>query len=228
MTHTLPLVAVIAVATVITIGLTGISATTLMTADSSSLAGSAPMVGHVEMILFDELGNIKSYSQGDNIIPNVGNRCTAERLFEEDSPDNAGSKCNSSTTITTIGIGNNTAPSFGAGDSVAILDIASSTGGETSLMSTKAGTADIAAIGGGGIITTITNAGNLFSFVNNVNDTTVNAAYLLDANCTRDDQNTCITSIPADNFEIFALKSVNLVVSGGDTLQVTWQITTGT
>lgn len=228
MTHTLPLVAVIAVATVITIGLTGISATTLMTADSSRLAGSAPMVGHVELILFDELGNIKSYSQGDNIIPDVGNRCTAERLFEEDSSTGGGSKCNSSTTITTIGIGNNTAPSFASGNDATILSIASDTGAQTSLMSTKSGTVTIAAIGGGGIVTTITNAGNLFSFVNNVNDTTVNAAYLLDANCTRDAQNTCITSIPADNFEIFALKSVNLVVSGGDTLQVTWQITTGT
>jgi len=50
-------------------------------ADAPYSNGVASLSGHVTITVFDEFGNIRSYSQGDNAIVNVGESCIAEYLF---------------------------------------------------------------------------------------------------------------------------------------------------
>lgn len=90
-------IAVIAVAIVGTITVTGFSATSLMTAGTPELRNSSPILGHIEYTLVDKNGNIKAYGQTDNLVTNNGDRCTAEALFERGSSDTtANANCKNS------------------------------------------------------------------------------------------------------------------------------------
>jgi len=49
--------------------------------DDLSINGNTGITGHVILTVYDEFGNIKSYTQSDNTITNRGENCIAEYMF---------------------------------------------------------------------------------------------------------------------------------------------------
>jgi len=210
------IVAVIAVAAL------GINAyaNTSLTAQSDSLVGSALAVGHVEMVLRDADGNIKSYYQGDNVVTNEGDACAAEKIFGD-----ATDVCNGTTGFTYIGVINGT---YTAAESDQMSEFNLGANAADNLMAIVTAVATVPATESSqGTDVTVVNSGQLFNFVDNENDTTIEGVILADELCATEvaSSGRC-TALPA-NGAIFATRDANLAVTGGDTLEVTWTITVG-
>jgi hypothetical protein len=89
-----------------TLGLSG-NSTTLMVSAAPITQESMDMLGHVEYKLFDEIGNIKSYMQTDNVVVVAGKDCAASYLFTDSSA--ARDDCIAGNNFFTyIGVGNGT------------------------------------------------------------------------------------------------------------------------
>lgn len=67
-----------------TLGLSGNSAT-LMISAASQTPEVVGMLGHVEYTLLDEFGDIKAYMQNDNVVVQDGKDCAAQNIFTNTS-----------------------------------------------------------------------------------------------------------------------------------------------
>jgi hypothetical protein len=230
-TSMIALIAVISVASIGAISMNGFSAIPFAIASVSPESGA--MMGHVEYILRDADGNIKSYAQGDNMVVNKGDDCVMAYTFQS---ANAGGKdvciTASSDGFRFIGIGNGTIT----------VDAT-----DTTLV--DAGGTGVAAAGGAGIMavrgdsntvaTTSSNGGTVviatespFTFAAN-NSTnggaslTVKSAGLFDATCSVNSATTGMCTTNGGNMNMFSAQALSIAVATGDSLNVTWTITVG-
>lgn len=238
MKYIIPLVAIMAVAVVGTIGVTGFSAATMMTAGSPVMASSSNMVGHLEYTVLDRNGNIKAYGQTDNLVTSNGDKCAAELIFGD--TDNGGVEACSGNAFQYIGISNTTLTVSDTTD----LSTNETIGGDNTAgimavinVGTAGVTIDPVSDGAGNIGAVISNSAHPFTFSDDTaitnmtsggSSVTLKNAYLLDAACASVDgsgQGTC-TAMP--NGEILAGQSLSdLSVSDGDSLTITWTVTLG-
>jgi len=233
MKNSIAVFAIIAVAAV-SIGVTGISANTLVTASAPALASNSAMMGHLEYILVDDTGAIKAYGQTDNIITTVGDRCIAELVFEQDSSDpvTEASCSTGGNEFNIIAISNQTTgvtidDNLDSGD-----DNAAGGTGDNGVLATRLSAVTLANdnAGAGSVTATITNSAAPFTFTDSVNATnTLKYAYLVDAECALDDSALGrLCDAAYFNGEILAGQSLNdLAISDGDSLTITWTVTIG-
>ena len=94
-----------------TLGLSGNSASTLMT------VGQAPesvgMLGHVEYKVLDEFGQVKAYMQNDNVVVNAGKNCVSDYVFEPSTGSTCGFGGTADSPFQYIGIGNGSSGTVG-------------------------------------------------------------------------------------------------------------------
>ncbi len=222
-TSMIALIAVISAVSIGAISMNGFSAIPLVTASVSPESGT--IMGHVEYILRDGDGNIKSYVQGDNTVVNKGDDCVISYAFQKGiTSDNC--------TITAdgfrhIGISNATTWTIDNTDTT-LTDAGSTAVAQSSgegLMATRVDTDTIgsASAGSGGTVVIATESP--FTFTAGVNNTTVTAAGLFDAACTANASGQCTAYASPQN--MFSAQTISVAVSGGDSLSVTWTITVG-
>ena len=97
------LFAAIAAVAMTAIGLTGVSATTLMVSSVPQSQEGMGMLGHVEYTLMGSDDLVKGYFQSDNIVVDDGKDCVGVRTF---GAAIAAGKCNTDKTFRYIAIGN--------------------------------------------------------------------------------------------------------------------------
>jgi hypothetical protein len=218
-TSMIALIAVISAVSIGTISLNGFSAIPLVAASVSPESGT--FMGHVEYILRDSDGNIKSYVQGDNLVVNKGDDCVIGYAFQTGiTSDN----CTlTGTGFRYIGVGNGSSSAVVNGDTT--LDGTSTTvasSGVGGLMSMKLDTDTVGtASSSGGTVVIATETP--FVFTAGTNTTTVTGAGLFDGTCTMT-AGVC-TAYGSPN--MFSAQRISVAVAGGDSLSVTWTITVG-
>ncbi len=215
------LIAVISAVSIGAISMNDFSAIPFATASVSPESGA--MMGHVEYILRDSNGNIKSYVQGDNQVVDRGDNCVMAYSFNPS--DSAGTDfcVTNANGFRFIGIGNATA----------------TIGSEARTLTNQATTIAASAVGGlmamktdsTLVFTNSTDGGTVviatetpFVFTAGKNATTVLSAGLFDATCTA---TAGICTAYASPQNMFSVQAISVVVAGGDTLNVTWTITVG-
>jgi len=219
----LSIVAVIAVAAVAALGINAYANTGIGSNDS--LKAGSYALGHVELVLLGENGEVKQYIQSDNEVVDVGDVCASELLFG-DTGETEGCSGNA---FNVIGVINGTFAVANT-DDFDSLNVPG-TGITDGLMATITGTVttpNTASVEG--TDTTITNSAEAFKFTTGNNDTIVTGVVLLDGECTMGTSGAnageC-TALTDASTEMFAARTASLNVSGGDTLTVTWTITIG-
>ena len=222
-TSMIALIAVISAASIGVISMNGFSAIPFVAASVSPENGA--MMGHVEYVLRDADGNIKSYTQADNMVVNKGDDCVLVKVFNPDG-SSSGSTCTKTTAgFRFIGIGNATAT---VADTATTLTNTAATFADTTndgLMAMKTdSTVVFTASSGGG--TAVIATETPFTFTAGRNTTTVLSAGLFDSTCgtTGGAIGACNSAYPAN---MFSVQSISVVVAGGDSLNVTWTITVG-
>ena len=223
-------IAVFAVAAAIavsTISINTISSSALATGALKSESGY--MSGHVEYVVRDSNGDIKAYLQGDNEVVNKGDDCVIAYTF---SPGVTGDQCTTTSTgFKYIGIGNATVGTIdgtytGLGASGG-TGVAGGSPGAEGIMALRldSDSAQASASSDGGSVVIATE--NPFTF-GATNATTVLSAGLFDANCTVGSVGQCTGTYTGNMFSIQKLNGdTGIVVSSGDSLDVTWTITVG-
>ena len=213
------IVAVIAVAAVAALGINTYS----NTSSSDGFVGTALAMGHVEMVLTDANGNVKGYFQGDNVVTDAGDGCTAEKIFGDATNATECAGAGAGNYFDKIGIINVT--NWGVSDSTTNTGhYVAATAANDGLMAITQGAATVPDPSSQGTASTITNSAHVFNF-DGSNDTTVTGVILIDALCTEASNGGCNT-IPA-NAGVFAARTASLSTSDGDSLTVTWTITIG-
>jgi len=236
-----------------TLGLSGNSAT-LMISAASQTPEVVGMLGHVEYTLLDEFGDIKAYMQNDNVVVQDGKDCAAQNIFTN-SAGQVGQCLLGSAAFTYIGIGNGSsnnnldvanrtlADSFDnspAGDdplgecSDNNAGLSSSSGGEMARRNVTAGftfPADNAVV-------ELNTSGNPFTF-NDSNATAVIDSGIFNANFqSAGDNPDCSSGFSATDggtagthWNMFSRQLLNnaagITVGAGDSLSVKWTITVG-
>ena len=231
-TSMIALIAVISAASIGVISMNGFSAIPFATASINPESGT--VMGHVEYILRDADGNIKTYAQGDNMVVNKGDDCVMAYAFQATG---AGGKDVCSTASADgfrfIGIGNATR-TVAAGDLSLAADGTANTfagSGGTGIMAVRADTDTVATTSSNGG-TVVINTPTPFTFGTN-NSTnagsplTVKTAGLFDATCSTVAQNGMRTGNTVANMNMFSAQAITVQVSSGDSLSVTWTITVG-
>jgi hypothetical protein len=233
-TSMIALIAVISAASIGAISMNGFSAIPFATASVSPESGT--MMGHVETILRDANGNIKLYSQGDNIVTNKGDDCTIAYAFQTSAAGGA-DNCTGITAdgFRFIGIGNATTFVPGNGDTtlvtggaltVATRGAAATNGG---IMAVRADSDTVGTASSSGGNVAINNP-VAFTF-NSSNATTVTMAGLFDATCSGLASNGACTANGAGTMRMFSVQQLSgasgIIVAAGDSLAVTWTITVG-
>ena len=225
-TSMIALIAVISAASIGAISMNGFSAIPFATASVSPESGT--MMGHVEYILRDADGNIKTYVQGDNSVVDRGDNCVMSYAFGPGNPGADTDFCVSNANgFRFIGIGNSTATTTSEATTLTnqLARVASS-GAQASFGGLMAMKTDSQLVytnsnnGGTVVIATETP----FVFTAGKNATTVLSAGLFDATCTA---TAGICTAYASPQNMFAVQAISVVVAGGDTLNVTWTITVG-
>jgi hypothetical protein len=234
---TTTLIALLAAVSTVSVG-----AISMNTSPSFALATGAispeagTMMGHVEYVVRDSDGNIKNYQQLDNLVVNQGDDCVIAAAFQTTNAGGGDNCTFSADGFRFIGIGNGTI----------VVDEADTTlldGGATTVASS--GTGGIMAVkadsntvgtdssdGGTVVISTSTATGGAgpFTFGSSpvTNATTVTSAGLFDAQCSGvGGSNSGICTANAATMNMFAVQSITVVVTAGDSLDVTWTITVG-
>lgn len=226
MKSTISVFAIIAVAA-IGIGVSGVSASTMMVAGVPAMSSSNNIMGHLEYTLYDADGNVKTYGQTDNVTTTVGDRCIAEAVFERGSGDAGGASC-ANANFDVIAISNATVT---LDDNLDITD--ESTGSNSAgVLATVQGvvTVDNISEGAGNVGAVITNSAHPFTFTDSVNATnTLTNAYLVDAQCAQDSSalgTLCDGALFSG--QILAGQTLSsLAISDGDTLAITWTVSIG-
>ena len=233
-TSMIALIAVISAASIGAISINGFSAIPFATASVSPESGV--MMGHVESIVRDVNGNIKSYSQGDNIVTNIGDDCTISPIFSTAAAGGVDNGCTlSAGGFRFIGIGNATTFAPGNGDTTLVTGGATTvatrgaagTNGGIMAVRADSDTVATASTGTGGNV--VINHPTAFTF-NSSNATTVTLAGLFDATCSGVAVNGACTA-NASTMHMFSAQQLNgasgIIVAAGDSLAVTWTITVG-
>jgi len=223
------MMAFVAMASVLAIGVITVNGSVFPLVTASVTSESNTMLGHVEYTVYDSTGAITAYHQLDNLVVNTGEDCTAEALFGgSDLCDSAAG------TFTFIGIGNvtltiaegyTTLGDGGSGTEVAIAD-----GGIMAVrLDTDAASTASSANGNAGAITVIeTELPFTFKLSgSNDNATTVRTAGLFDATCSVNSDTTGQCTTNGGTMHMFAAQAITVAVGEGDSLDVTWTITTG-
>ena len=198
------------------ISLDAISATSFATAKvASNIHETGQMIGHVTYELRGNDGNIKHYSQSDNVIVDVGTDCAATAIF--DTTD-ASAICGLGTDngFSFIAIGNSTDafPLANVGDSALHVDAAGN--GEIDRLD---GTVTITpADSANNVDTTVSIVSPAFTFELLPSGTTITQSGLFDSAAGGTDNMFSIRDIPGQN-------SAGLAVTSADTLSITWTIT---
>lgn len=227
-------VALIAAISAVSIGAISMNGFTVPLAIASASPESGAMMGHVEYILRDADGNIKSYVQADNTVVNRGDDCSITYMFQPTSFTGGGDVCinQNPAGFHFIGIGNAT---FSSGNNTATTLI---NGGGTLTASTGVGglmavrwdnnTASSASTGSGGTVIIATETPFTFSTSGAVtNATTVTAAGLFDNTCSTQGATTGVCTANTGVMNMFSAQAISVAVSDGDSLSVTWTITVG-
>lgn len=220
-TSMIALIAVISAASIGAISMNGFSAIPFATASVSPESGA--MMGHVEYILRDADGNIKSYTQADNMVVDKGDDCVIGMVFEPGNTFGTDSCVTNTNGFRFIGIGNATATVAGTATTLTNTSTTAASSGVGGLMAMKTdGTIVVTASTNGG--TAVIATETPFVFTAGKNATTVLSAGLFDATCTA---TAGICTAYASPQNMFAVQAISVVVAGGDTLNVTWTITVG-
>ena len=228
---TIYVVALIAAISAVSIGAISMNGFTVPLAIASS-PESGTMMGHVEYILYDADGNIKSYAQGDNMVVNRGDDCSIAHMFQPTSATGGADVCTNFNPagFHFIGIGNGTI-TVDAADTT-LLDAGATsvaTSSTDGLMAVRWDNNTAAtASSNGGTVVIATESQFTFSTSGAVtNATTVTAAGLFDNTCSTQSSTTGICSANSGVMNMFSAQSISVVVSDGDSLSVTWTITVG-
>ncbi len=227
------MVALIAAISAVSIGAISMNGFTVPLAIASNQE-SGIMMGHVEYIVHDADGNIKSYVQGDNMVVNRGDDCSIAYMFQPNSFSSGGTPdvCTNFNPagFHFIGIGNGTITVDAAdttlvdGGSTAVAT--SSTDGLMAVRWDNNTAATASSNGGTVVIATETP----FTFSTSgavTNATTVTAAGLFDNTCSTQSGTTGICTANSGVMNMFSAQSISVAVSDGDSLSVTWTITVG-
>ena len=220
-------VALIAAISAVSIGAISMNEFTVPLAIASASPESGTMMGHVEYILRDADGNIKSYAQTDNMVVDKGDDCVIGYAFQ--STASGGSD-----TCTTAG-----RPGFqfiGIGNSTYTVDnldttlvntgnaqVADTTNDGIMAVRFDNNTAATASVDGG---TVVIATDTPFTFTAN-NATTVRSAGLFDGTCNGVDATGGYCTTNTGVMNMFSAQSITVAVSSGDSLSVTWTITVG-
>ncbi len=227
-------IALIAAISAVSIGAISMNGFTVPLAIASVSPESGAMTGHVEYVLRDADGNIKSYVQADNTVVNRGDDCAIAYMFQPTSASSGGTpdQCNNFNPagFHFIGIGNGTFSNDNA---------------RTTLLTTGAATTASTGVGGlmavrwdnntaatasssGGTVVIATETPFTFSTSGAVtNATTVTAAGLFDNTCSTQGAATGVCTANTGVMNMFSAQSISVAVSDGDSLSVTWTITVG-
>ncbi len=225
------MVALIAVLSAVSVGAISMNGFTIPLVAASVSPESGATMGHVEYILYDADGNIKSYAQGDNMVVNKGDDCVIGYAFQT---TNAGGSDNCTVTsdgFRFIGIGNVTM-TVDAADTT-LVDGGATTVADTTndgLMAVKAdsNTAGTASSNGGTVVIATETPFLFYNTAGQIsNTTTVLSAGLFDATCSAVSSTGGHCTANAATMNMFSAQSISVAVSNGDSLSVTWTITVG-
>lgn len=220
------LIAVISTVSIGAISMNGFSTIPLATASVSPESGL--FMGHVEYILRDADGNIKSYVQGDNMVVNKGDDCVIGYAFQTTSASGGSDQCTTSGRpgFQFIGIGNSTY-TVAAADTTLVntgsTQVANSASDGIMAVRFDNNTAATASSDGGTVIIATETA---FTFDAN-NATTVRSAGLFDGTCNGVDATGGFCTTNTGVMNMFSAQSLTVAVASGDSLSVTWTITVG-
>ena len=224
--------------TVGTLGLSGNSASTLMT------VGQAPesvgMLGHVEYKVLDEFGQVKAYMQNDNVVVNTGKNCVSDYVFEPSTGSTCGFGGTGDSPFQYIGIGNGSSGTVGNLNQTLADAVENNAGADCA---TAAQDGDMArrlavvtstdATAGTGTVVVLDTSTIPFTF-DNSNDTSVidSGIFNGDYDTPSSTTHTCGgTNDAGTDWEMFSRQLLNgptgIAVSGGDSLSVKWTITVG-
>jgi len=239
------LFAAIAAVAMTAIGLTGVSATTLMVSSVPQSQEGMGMLGHVEYTLMGSDDQVKGYFQSDNIVVDDGKDCVGVRTF---GAATAAGACFTDKTFQYIAIGNDTGD--GLDGTEQRLDSTgtsicgdSGTGTQEGEMARKLVTPSIitGAVNPAGSVVEL-EVLNAFTFGIN-NATTVEQSGIFNGRSTDDSYALYETGAGAttgqcgtpgvedSNWNMFAIQDLNsgngITVTDGDSLSVKWTITIG-
>ncbi len=227
------------------LSLYGVSATPLMTTAISQTNQPVGMLGHVDVVVRDAEGFIKTYVQTDNVVTNTGNDCVARLAFENTVDPG---KCATSTgEFQYIAIGNftagvhRTASTVNSTSTELDTDVASTTScasttvrGEMARKSvTPVFTSSIgdSETGGSGTVVVLqtSDQGAASPFVFDAsNNTIVYQSGVFDVD-EADAGDLCSGTIETSN--LFSIQELSgdtgITVSDGDSLSIKWTITVG-
>lgn len=224
-------IALIAAISAVSIGAISMNDFTVPLAIASASPESGTMMGHVEYILRDANGNIKSYAQADNMVVNRGDDCSIFYMFQPTSFSGTPDICTTANPngFHYIGIGNMTHTVFANSTTLVGQSTTVAVSGTNGIMAVKWDNDTVASAssnGGNVVIATETP----FKFSNGAlgttNTTTVTTAGLFDNTCngqTVDGICTANTGV----MNMFSAQAISVAVSDGDSLTVTWTITVG-
>jgi len=215
-----------------TLGLSGNSATLMVSAVPQSQE-QVGMFGHVEYMVLDSSGNIVSYMQNDNVVVNDGEDCVAEDIFGADTT------CIGTGNFDYIGIGNGSSGTTSplnatladATDDDAGTCATTGVGGDMARLQVTP-TLISAAAGTTGAVVELDTSGTPFTFdANNATSVIDSGVFNADYD-TPNDQNTCGgTNDAHTDWEMFSRQLLNgatgITVNDGDSLSVKWTITVG-
>lgn len=221
------MIALIAVLSAVSIGTISMNGFTMPLVAASVSPESGAIMGHVEYILRDADGNIKSYVQGDNLVVNKGDDCVIGYAFQTTSASGGSDNCTTSGRpgFQFIGIGNMTHTVFANSTTLVGQSTTVASSGTNGIMAVKFdnNTVGTASSNGGTVVIATESA---FTFDAN-NATTVRTAGLFDGTCSGVDSTTGACTANATIMNMFSAQEITVAVSSGDSLSVTWTITVG-
>jgi hypothetical protein len=225
-------VALIAAISAVSIGAISMNEFTVPLAIASASPESGTMMGHVEYILRDANGNIKSYAQADNMVVNRGDDCSIFYMFQPTSFSGTPDVCTNANPngFHYIGIGNMSHTVFANSTTLVGQSTTVAISGTNGLMAVKwdNDTAAVASSNGGTVVIATETP---FTFSNGAtsgfgNTTTVTTAGLFDNTCSGQTAGGICTA-NAGVMNMFSAQAISVAVSDGDSLSVTWTITVG-
>lgn len=204
------------------ITLDAISATSFAIVNvASDIHESGKMIGHVTYELRGSDGNIKHYSQSDNVIVDRGTDCAATAIF--DTTDASGiCALGTDTGFSFIAIGNSTnAFPLASVDDIALDD--DDGAGPNGEIARNSGTVDITAAASPGTDTTVSIVSQTFEFGATglqlgPAGTVITQSGLFDSAAGGSDNMFSVRDIPGQS-------GTGLAVTNADTLSITWTIT---
>ena len=215
--------AVAAAIAVSAISINTIPSYALATGSISPEAGT--VMGHIEYVVRDMNGDIKAYKQLDNMVVNRGDDCVLTTMFKTTT----GSSCTlSSDGFVFIGIGNSTQTIAATHTTLVNTATTVASSGTPGIMAVKKdSTVTGTASDNGGTVTIATETPFRFTDGTITNVTSVKTAGLFDATCSGVDATHGYCTANAAEMDMFAAQAIDVAVTDGDSLDVTWTITVG-